>query len=473
MSAPAGDFRTLWLAGWKKGLQKILRLSGAAACAHPHKALRHSPSQPERPRAVAQETAGRWQQSRGAGLPAGDAPRLRYKRRPELRTATRTFPLPHAGLSPLTGKNICFGKYEIYSCFFKQFKQISQAYEVLSDAKKRELYDKGGEQAIKEGGAGGGFGSPMDIFDMFFGGGGRMQRERRGKNVVHQLSVTLEDLYNGATRKLALQKNVICDKCEGRGGKKGAVECCPNCRGTGMQIRIHQIGPGMVQQIQSVCMECQGHGERISPKDRCKSCNGRKIVREKKILEVHIDKGMKDGQKITFHGEGDQEPGLEPGDIIIVLDQKDHAVFTRRGEDLFMCMDIQLVEALCGFQKPISTLDNRTIVITSHPGQIVKHGDIKCVLNEGMPIYRRPYEKGRLIIEFKVNFPENGFLSPDKLSLLEKLLPERKEVEETDEMDQVELVDFDPNQERRRHYNGEAYEDDEHHPRGGVQCQTS
>uniref|UniRef100_A0A2K5RW57 J domain-containing protein n=1 Tax=Cebus imitator TaxID=2715852 RepID=A0A2K5RW57_CEBIM len=279
----------------------------------------------------------------------------------------------------------------------EKFKQISQAYEVLSDAKKRELYDKGGEQAIKEGGAGGGFGSPMDIFDMFFGGGGRMQRERRGKNVVHQLSVTLEDLYNGATRKLALQKNVICDKCE----------------------------------------------------------------------------GMKDGQKITFHGEGDQEPGLEPGDIIIVLDQKDHAVFTRRGEDLFMCMDIQLVEALCGFQKPISTLDNRTIVITSHPGQIVKHGDIKCVLNEGMPIYRRPYEKGRLIIEFKVNFPENGFLSPDKLSLLEKLLPERKEVEETDEMDQVELVDFDPNQERRRHYNGEAYEDDEHHPRGGVQCQTS
>uniref|UniRef100_A0A8C7C1C6 Chaperone DnaJ C-terminal domain-containing protein n=1 Tax=Neovison vison TaxID=452646 RepID=A0A8C7C1C6_NEOVI len=182
---------------------------------------------------------------------------------------------------------------------------------------------------------------------------------------------------------------------------------------------------------------------------------------------------MKDGQKITFHGEGDQEPGLEPGDIIIVLDQKDHAVFTRQGEDLFMCMDIQLVEALCSFQKPTSTLDNRTIVITSHPGQIVKHGDIKCVLNEGMPIYRRPYEKGHLIIEFKVHFPENGFLSPDKLSLLEILLPERKEVEETDEKDQVELVDFDPNQERRRHYNREAYEDDEHHPKGGVQCQTS
>uniref|UniRef100_A0A2K6SG96 CR-type domain-containing protein n=1 Tax=Saimiri boliviensis boliviensis TaxID=39432 RepID=A0A2K6SG96_SAIBB len=260
----------------------------------------------------------------------------------------------------------------------------------------------------------------------------RMQREWRGKNVVHQLSVTLEDLYNSATRKLALQKNVICDKREGRGGKKGAVECCPNCRGT-----------GMVQQIQSVCMECQGHGEHVSPKDKCKRCSGRQIVEEKKILEVHIDKGMKDGQKITFH------------------------------KDLFMCMDIQLVEALCGFQKLISTLDSRTIVITSHPGQIVKHGDIKCVPNEGMPIYHRPYEKGRLIIEFKVNFPENGFLSPDKLSLLEKLLPERKEVEETDEVDQIKLVDFDPNQERWCHYNGEACEDNGHHPRGGVHCQTS
>uniref|UniRef100_A0A8C5PGE6 Uncharacterized protein n=1 Tax=Leptobrachium leishanense TaxID=445787 RepID=A0A8C5PGE6_9ANUR len=333
--------------------------------------------------------------------------------------------------------------------------------EVLSDAKKRDLYDKGG------------FGSPMDIFDMFFGGGGRMQRERRGKNVVHQLSVSLEDLYNGATRKLALQKNAICDKCEGRGGKKGTVECCPNCRGTGMQIRIHQIGPGMVQQIQSVCPECQGHGERINPKDRCKSCVGRKIIREKKILEVHIDKGMKDGQKITFAGEGDQEPGLEPGDIIIVLDQKDNGVFTRRGEDLLMHMEIVLVEALCGFQKPIVTLDSRTIVITSHPGQIVKHGDIKCVLNEGMPIYRRPCEKGRLIIEFQVNFPSNGFLSPDKLPMLEKLLPARKAIEETEDMEQAELMDFDPSQQRQNHYNREAYHDDDDHPRGGVQCQTS
>ncbi|CAI9158816.1 unnamed protein product [Rangifer tarandus platyrhynchus] len=97
----------------------------------------------------------------------------------------------------------------------EKFKQISQAYEVLSEAKKRELYDKRGEKAIKEGGPVMSFDSPMDISDMFFGGGGRMQKERKGKNLVHQLTVILEDLYNGAARKLALPKNVICDKCEG------------------------------------------------------------------------------------------------------------------------------------------------------------------------------------------------------------------------------------------------------------------
>merc|ERR1719494_100147 len=137
------------------------------------------------------------------------------------------------------------------------------AYEVLSNPEKRKLYDQAGEQGIKEGGSGGGGAgmNPMDIFDMFFGGGGggdpfgrgRQRGPRRTKNLVHQLSVSLEDMYNGTVRKLALQKNVICDGCEGIGGKPGAVQKCPNCRGTGMQVRIQQLGPGMMQQIQSMC----------------------------------------------------------------------------------------------------------------------------------------------------------------------------------------------------------------------------
>lgn len=140
---------------------------------------------------------------------------------------------------------------------------------------------------------------------------------------------------------------------------------------------------------------------------------------------------MKDGQKLVFHGEGDQEPDLEPGDVIIVLDQKDHSVFQRRGNDLVMKMKIQLTEALCGFKKTIETLDDRVLLISSKPGklgllgacacvcvelhyilsitfhlptgEVIKHGDIKCIVNEGMPIYKSPLEKGSLIIQFLVS----------------------------------------------------------------------
>uniref|UniRef100_A0A4W3KEV3 DnaJ homolog subfamily A member 1-like n=1 Tax=Callorhinchus milii TaxID=7868 RepID=A0A4W3KEV3_CALMI len=299
----------------------------------------------------------------------------------------------------------------------ERFKGISQAYEVLSDSKKRDLYDRGGEEAIKGGGTSGGFHSPMDIFDMFFGGGGRMHSrpERRGKrNVAHQLSMSLEDMYNGATRKLTLQKNVICQKCNG--------ECYSaqgrNSRGrpSGTEVHIQQIGPGIIQQIQTMCSECRGEGERINAKDRCKTCSGKKVVREKKILEVHVDRGMKDGQKITFHGEGDQLPGLEPGDVIIILDQKEHASFQRSENNLITQMEINLVEALCGLKHTIKTLDNRTLVIGSRPGEVIRPGDVKCILNEGMPLHRNPFERGLLIIQFQVNVhnislaPINSFL---------------------------------------------------------------
>uniref|UniRef100_A0A8C9VEK4 DnaJ heat shock protein family (Hsp40) member A4 n=1 Tax=Scleropages formosus TaxID=113540 RepID=A0A8C9VEK4_SCLFO len=354
-----------------------------------------------------------------------------------------------------------------------KFKLISQAYEVLSDQKKRDIYDHGGEQAIKEGGlGGGGFSSPMDIFNMFFGGGSPMQSERRGKrkNVVHQLSVTLEEMYNGSTRKLGLQKNVICEKCEGYGGKKGALEKCSNCKGRGVQIQVQQIGPGMIQQIQSMCHDCQGQGERFNSKDRCKNCNGHKVERKKKVLEVHIEKGMKDGQKIIFHGEGDQEPGLEPGDVIIVLDQKEHPIYQRQGDNLIMKMEIKLVEALCGFKKTICTLDDRTLIVSSPPGKVVKPSDIKFVQKEGMPLHRDPYEKGQLIIQFVVEFPENYWLPEHMLPKLEALLPARDELMTSDDMEEVDLCDIDCNSQQNT-YSGRAYEEDEC-PRAGVQCHT-
>ncbi|KAK3094989.1 hypothetical protein FSP39_008792 [Pinctada imbricata] len=355
----------------------------------------------------------------------------------------------------------------------EKFKLISHAYETLSDPKKREIYDKGGEEAIKGGGSNTEFHNPFDIFNMFFGtGGSRKQSSRKVKSVVHQLSVSLEDLYNGTTRKLAVKKNVICSKCDGKGGKQGAVEKCTTCKGTGVQVHIRRLGPGMVQQMQAVCSDCRGEGERIDPKLRCKTCEGKKVLQERKILEVHIDKGMKDGENIKFHGEGDQEPGLEPGDIVIVLDEKRHDIYTRKGIDLLMNMEIPLVEALCGFRKTIKTMDNRTLVITAHPGEVIKDNEIKCIMNEGMPTHRNPFEKGRLIIHFQVKFPET--LALDKVKAIEKLLPARPEGMIPDDAEEHDLVEYDPSERNHRgHQDAYMEDDDEGHfgPHGQrVQC---
>lgn len=358
----------------------------------------------------------------------------------------------------------------------EKFKQISQAYEVLANPEKRRIYDQGGEQAIKEGSTGhSGFSSPMDIFDMFFGGvsSGARRRERKGKDVIHQLGVTLEELYNGGVRKLAIRKNVLCSKCEGLGGKRGAVQKCSNCNGSGMQVRIQQLGPGMIQQIQSVCTECGGEGETINARDRCKTCHGNKVVMERKLLEVHIDKGMEDGQKIIFNAEGDQEPGLEPGNVVIILDEKGHEVFRRNGIDLMMRMELSLTEALCGFQRTITTLDRRTLVITSIPGEVVKPGDIKCILNEGMPRYKNPFEKGRLLVHFLVQFP--GRIDPSRVAQIEDALPARPCVHITEDAEEALLMDIDQESEqsqRHRAYRQVYEEDDEDsfHHRAGVQC---
>merc|ERR1719474_2236785 len=140
---------------------------------------------------------------------------------------------------------------------------------------------------------GGMFGG-FDPFGMGMGGGRRRQQRRRGDDTVHTLRVTLEDLYNGKVSKLKLKKKVICGTCKGAGGKGNAVQTCSSCHGNGFKISIQPLGPGMVQQVQRVCPDCSGEGEVVDPQKRCKKCHGKKVCDETKILEVHVDKGMKE-----------------------------------------------------------------------------------------------------------------------------------------------------------------------------------
>ncbi|RXN17356.1 dnaJ -like protein [Labeo rohita] len=336
-----------------------------------------------------------------------------------------------------------------------KFKEISFAYEVLTNPEKRDLYDRYGEQGLREGGCGGG--GMDDIFSHIFGGGlfgfmggqGRSRNggRRRGEDMVHPLN---------------------------QGGKSGAVQKCTACRGRGMRIMIRQLAPGMVQQMQSVCTDCNGEGEVISEKDRCKKCEGKKVVKEVKILEVHVDKGMKHGQKITFGGEADQAPGLEPGDIVLVLQEKEHETYRREGNDLYMTHKIGLVEALCGFHFTLKHLDGRQIVVKYPAGKVIEPGSVRVVRGEGMPQYRNPFEKGDLFIKFDVQFPDNNWLSPEKLTELEDLLPTRADPPvisgDAEEVDLQEFVSQSSSGGHRREaYNDSSDEEGGHHG-PGVQC---
>ena len=246
----------------------------------------------------------------------------------------------------------------------------------------------------------------------------------------------------------------------------------------GVKVVIRQLGPGMLQQMQKPCDDCNSQGEVVNEKDRCHSCRGKRVTNETKILEVHVDKGMKDEQKITFRGEGDQQPDVETGDVIIVLQQKAHDLFQRTGNDLFLPLTISLTEALCGFVYNLKHLDGRHIILRSKPGEVLTPGSVKGIKGEGMPIYRNPFEKGNLYIKFNVEFPENQFISEIKLKQLEAIIRERNEPMDIDLEDEhteeVDLHDFDPSNDRM---NGagrsEAYDSDDEDSRrgpGGIQC---
>lgn len=181
---------------------------------------------------------------------------------------------------------------------------------------------------------------------------------------------------------------------------------------------------------------------------------------------------MLDGQKITFSGEGDWAPNIEPGDIIVVLEEKPHNRFKRVSNlNLLYKLTLTLTESLCGFQKVITTLDDRQLLISTIPGEVVKHGDLRCVLGEGMPTYKNPFEKGRMIIEFNVVFPET--LEAEQVAQLERYLPPRPVEKIPDVIEEVNLTPFEP--ERMRERDNSDYDDDYEYQRGGpgMQCATS
>lgn len=269
---------------------------------------------------------------------------------------------------------------------------------------------------------GGGLGG----FGGMFGGGGQPRGPPKARTIHHTHKVSLEDIYRGKVSKLALQRSIICPKCEGRGGKEGAVKRCTGCDGHGMKTMMRQMGP-MIQRFQTACPDCNGEGEIIKEKDRCKQCNGKKTVVDRKVLHVNVDRGVKSGARVEFRGEGDQAPGILAGDVVFEIEQKPHPRFTRKDDDLLYNCEVELVTALAGGTIFIEHLDDRWLSVDILPGEAISPGKsaisrfmtgnlltyihtgaVKMIRGQGMPSYRH-HDFGNLYIQFTVKFPEKNW----------------------------------------------------------------
>jgi DnaJ family protein A protein 2 len=317
-----------------------------------------------------------------------------------------------------------------------KFKEISHAYEVLSDAEKRQVYDNYGEAGLSGEGGPGGM-SAEDLFAQFFGGGffggpgmgGGRRGPRRTEDMTFNLQVTLEEVYRGKSAKIAVQRKVVCAKCSGKGGnKEGAVKTCATCHGRGVKTILRQMGP-LVQQLQQTCPECEGEGETIKASDRCTGCHGKKVVSEKKVHEIHVEPGMKSGHKVRLAGEADQAPGAQAGDIIVTIMEKEHAFFKRQDRDLSCRVPIDLVTALAGGRVAIKHLDDRVLETVLRPGiDVIKPDDLRVIAGAGMPTHRQPFNRGDLFVRFDILFPDpsTGWApAPAALKQLEDILPKR------------------------------------------------
>lgn len=330
----------------------------------------------------------------------------------------------------------------------EKFKEVNRAYEILGDKEKREAYDEGGEEGLEGGG-----GMHDDIFDMFGGGGGggrrKQSQKQKGEDVLFPMAVSLDELYTGCSKKLRLTRNVICQGCKGKGGKN--VVTCTSCRGQGVKMVIRQLGPGMITQMQQTCGACKGQGQTISEKDKCKTCDGQKIAKESKNIDVFVAKGSKHGLKQIFRGEADELPDTIAGDVVVVLQQKEHPVFKRQSHHLFMKKSITLTQALCGFEFTITHLDKRTLHVKCEGGSdVVTPGDFKCIADEGMPHHDNPNLTGNLYIEFTVEFPTKDQLNDKTRQALLQLLPCAPKIIVPDDAEETSLVAVDMSLEKKK-----------------------
>jgi len=326
-----------------------------------------------------------------------------------------------------------------------KFKEINEAYQVLSDSDKRAQYDQfgrvfegsptgGGQQGGFGGFPGGnpppgfdfefGFDNLGDIFEEMFGFGSPQQQSRkkqdlkRGKDIEIDMEIPLEDVLKTSEKKINIEKYASCDRCQGTGAEPGSqVEECFSCRGTGQVQQIKKSVFGSFTKY-TVCPECKGEG--YKPKKPCNVCKGEGRVKEEEEIKISVPAGVDTNQVIRLEGKGEVgRRGGKPGDLYIRIFVKDHPSFKRKGDDLYLVLPISFSQAVLGGEVEVQTLGGKNIVLKVAAGS--ESGKILRISSKGLPHFSG-YGFGNLYVILEIKTPKK--VSKKQKEILEKLRQE-------------------------------------------------
>ncbi|SLM35249.1 domain-containing protein [Lasallia pustulata] len=317
----------------------------------------------------------------------------------------------------------------------QKFVDIAEAYDALSNAETRRIYDQYGHDGLNQHKQGGSARQhdPFDLFSRFFGGGGHFGHgggQRRGPDMEVRVHIPLRDFYNGHEHEFSVEKQQICEECEGSGSADGEVDTCSQCGGRGMVVQKHMLAPGIFQQMQMQCDKCGGKGQTI--KKPCKVCSGSRVVRKVSTHTLHVEKGMPQGAKVTYENEADESPDWVAGDLVVNLLEKepevgstneervDGAFFRRKGRDMFWKEALSLREAWLGdWSRNLTHLDGHVVRLSRQRGEAVQPNAVEVIKGEGMPVWLKEHdhdgdEYGSLHVEYTVVIPDQMDKSMEK-----------------------------------------------------------
>ena len=302
------------------------------------------------------------------------------------------------------------------------FKQINQAYEILSDPQKRTVYDQYGMKGFQGGFPGGqnldfGFGDLSDIFSEFFGvhSARRSTGPERGADIRYELGIDFLEAIHGCSKQISINSLEDCDVCKGSGAKPGSkLKTCRSCDGHGEVRKVTESFFGHVTQI-ATCPSCNGRGQIVE--EPCTECNGKGQKKIKKTIDVKVPCGVDDGARLRWGGKGEAgKKGGPPGDLYVILGVREHEIFTRQDQDIVIKSEISFsLAALGGTIKVPTTEGEKSLAIP--PG--TQSGTILKILGLGIPKLNNLARRGDELIEVTVETPTK--LTPEEKKLFERL----------------------------------------------------